>query len=131
MNVHKDILSIKKYGKVETIEFNQNSEIFKIYDNLEDVCIDLSGSLCASWLSNIEFDLYKWYLAYKKDKKHTWIFDEYMEDKNDNEKMYQIVETAISNNIFITWVKDKNINNICPVTFKSFLRLYNDWKNTK
>ena len=58
------------YENIEILELDENSKLFKIYDELENLCVDLSGIVCASWLTGIEFEIYSWYI---KDINYIWL----------------------------------------------------------
>ena len=117
------------YENIEILELDENSKLFKIYDELENLCVDLSGIVCASWLTGIEFEIYSWYI---KDINYNWLLiDECKNYCTENTNyINQLIKTAIDHDIFIAWIKhDKHFDNSCPITFKNFLKLYHNYKN--
>lgn len=114
---------------IEILELDKNSKLFKIYDELEDLCVDLSSTVCASWLTGIKFEIYSWYI---KDMNCNWLcIDECKNYCMENtDYINQLIKTAIINDIFIAWIEgDKYPNDPCPITFKNFLKLYRNYKN--
>lgn len=117
------------YKNIEILELDENSKLFKIYDELENLCVDLSGIVCASWLTGIEFEIYSWYI---KDINYNWLLiDECKNYCTENTNyINQLIKTAIDHDIFIAWIRnDKYFDNSCPITFKNFLKLYHNYKN--
>lgn len=119
------------YEDIEILELDKNSELFKIYDALENLCVDLSGTICASWLTGITFEIYSWYI---KDMDYDWLHIDECKDHcaKNNDYMNQLIKQAIDNNIFIAWIEsDKYSANPYPITFKNFLKLYHAYKNKR
>lgn len=117
------------YKNIEILELDENSKLFKIYDELENLCVDLSGIVCASWLTGIEFEIYSWYI---KDINYNWLLiDECKNYCTENTNyINQLIKTAIDHDIFIAWIRnDKYFDNSCHITFKNFLKLYHNYKN--
>ena len=117
------------YKNIEILELDENSKLFKIYDELENLCVDLSGIVCTSWLTGIEFEIYSWYI---KDINYNWLLiDECKNYCTENTNyINQLIKTAIDHDIFIVWIRnDKYFDNSCPITFKNFLKLYHNYKN--